>query len=169
MAESRCGSCSLCCKLAGVKEELDKPPNKWCQHCLIGIGCKIHEIRPQGCRDFECLFYQNPQMPEELRPSNCHVVFEVFKPNIILALVDPNRRDAWKKKSVQRIIRSLAATGKSVIITDNQHAPVFVLPETRKPEDVMKELYDELQRRFSGGDRGYGDSRVVEDVAVFVR
>lgn len=147
MVESRCGSCSLCCRLVGT-HELSKPPNVWCQHCEIGVGCKIHETRPQGCRDFECLFYQNPQMPEELRPSNCKVVFEVFKPNIILALVDPNRPDAWREKEIEKVIRTLAASGKAVIVTDNKRAPVFFLPESRKADDVLKEMRDEVDRRF---------------------
>lgn len=149
MVDSRCGPCTLCCKLVGT-HELSKPPNVWCQHCEIGVGCKIHETRPQGCRDFECLFYQNPQMPEELRPSNCKVVFEVFQPNVILALCDPTRSDAWKNPAVMKVIRTLAASGKAVIVTTNQDGtkPVFFLPESKKADDVIREMHDELSRRF---------------------
>lgn len=87
-------------------------------------------------------------MAEELRPSNCHVVFEVFKENIVLALIDPDRPDAAEKKSVNDVIRSLAALGKAVIITNNRDKPMFVLPQSQTAEGVMREMNEELRRRF---------------------
>lgn len=86
-------------------------------------------------------------MPEELRPSNCKVVFEIFKPEIIFALVDPTRPDAWRQKEVMKVIRTLAATGKAVIVTDNKKAPVFFLPASHKADDVVKEIREELVAR----------------------
>ena len=70
-----CGDCSLCCKLPGVYGgDVQKPPDKWCEHCAVGSGCKRYETRPDPCRNFECLWLVNPLLPEELKPSRCHVV-----------------------------------------------------------------------------------------------
>src|SRR5262245_12210699 len=49
-----CGQCSLCCKLLHVKE-LDKPANRWCQHCRPGKGgCSIWGATPEICKSYFC-------------------------------------------------------------------------------------------------------------------
>ena len=49
-----CGDCNLCCKLPYIKNF--KPQYKWCNHCEIGVGCKIYEKRPELCKTFYCLY-----------------------------------------------------------------------------------------------------------------
>ena len=52
-----CGDCNLCCKLTSIDfMEPRKPSYQWCKHCDIGVGCKIYKTRPQGCKDFLCLY-----------------------------------------------------------------------------------------------------------------
>src|SRR6266508_5697087 len=54
MKKSReCGSCSLCCRLLQIKI-LDKPAGEWCKHCDPGHGCKIHAVKPDICKTYQC-------------------------------------------------------------------------------------------------------------------
>ena len=48
MQTRECGDCNLCCKLPYIKNF--KPQYKWCNHCDIGVGCKIYEKRPELCK-----------------------------------------------------------------------------------------------------------------------
>lgn len=72
MPESRkCGTCTLCCKLLGVKE-LNKPAGKYCEFAKFGCGCQKYDIRPQECRTFECLWKQTEGedgVPSRFHPS----------------------------------------------------------------------------------------------------
>ena len=36
----QCGTCTLCCKLLGIKE-INKPDWTWRTHCKPGRGCEI--------------------------------------------------------------------------------------------------------------------------------
>lgn len=75
-----CGSCSMCCKVLGIPE-LDKPADKWCQHCDPGNdGCTIYEDRPPVCRTFECIWLQDgkniaPVFKDSDRPDKIGIVF----------------------------------------------------------------------------------------------
>ena len=45
-----------------------KPSYQWCKHCDIGVGCKIYKTRPQGCKDFLCLYLGGLT---NLKPNRC--------------------------------------------------------------------------------------------------
>lgn len=128
-----CGSCTLCCKLMGVKE-LDKPNDKWCDHCDKSSGCTIYETRPESCRIFECVWLQTQTpthpgqtpLPPELQPNRCHVVLcqHPTDEKVIQARVDPVYPDAWKKGPIGRLIARLSEHGVSIIVAcgDKRHA-----------------------------------------------
>ena len=64
-----CGDCNLCCKLTSIDfMEPRKPSYQWCKHCDIGVGCKIYKTRPQGCKDFLCLYLGGVT---NLKPNRC--------------------------------------------------------------------------------------------------
>ena len=64
-----CGDCNLCCKLTSIDfMEPRKPSYQWCKHCDIGVGCKIYKTRPQGCKDFLCLYLGGLT---NLKPNRC--------------------------------------------------------------------------------------------------
>ena len=55
-----CGDCNLCCKLPEINYfKTTKKSYEWCKSCDIGLGCKIYDKRPKGCRDFWCLYQKN--------------------------------------------------------------------------------------------------------------
>tara|TARA_R100000008_G_C3541745_1_gene145161 strand:- start:15 stop:497 length:483 start_codon:yes stop_codon:yes gene_type:complete len=69
-----CEDCNLCCKLPEINYTNEKKGAfKWCTNCDIGKGCKIYSSRPQGCKDFYCLYQQGYM---DLKPNK--VGFFVF-------------------------------------------------------------------------------------------
>lgn len=136
-----CGSCTMCCKLLGIKE-IAKPTNKWCGHCEIGKGCRIYDNRPQSCREFECLylmsFDQGTTPAIELRPDKCKVVIApTTDEHIFSAHVDPGNRDAWEKPGVLGLIESICKAGFRVIVGWGD-TPEKILVEHVRPGVIGK-------------------------------
>lgn len=69
----KCGRCRLCCKLFTIPE-LEKYGGEQCPHCNTIMGCKIYEMRPAACRDFQYLWLQE-KLPQNWRPDLINVVF----------------------------------------------------------------------------------------------
>src|SRR5690242_3658954 len=63
-----CGTCTMCCKLVGI-DELSKPMDTWCSHCIPGKGCKIYDTRPGVCRTFYCGWMTDGGFGPEWRPD----------------------------------------------------------------------------------------------------
>ena len=77
--ERSCGSCRACCVVLGFEaaegeSAFTKPPSTPCRH-LVQIGCGIYADRPPVCRRFECAWIGAPNLPDELRPDLCGVLF----------------------------------------------------------------------------------------------
>lgn len=111
-----CGRCAWCCYFP-TAPELNKPTNEWCKHCDIGKGCSIYKDRPLSCKQFECLWYKQNQIPESLRPDKCGVMFEL--PDNCLTYVgyaDPMTPDAWQEPNVLNLIKKINEAGHSVLI-----------------------------------------------------
>ena len=92
----------MCCKLVAVTE-LQKPACVQCTHCAPGVGCKIYEQRPQGCKDFACLWLLG-LAPEEMYPQDTKVVLD-RDPNReeIIVHLDPHS-NCTAKPAVQRFL-----------------------------------------------------------------
>lgn len=128
-----CDSCTLCCRLLAIPE-IDKPSGKWCPDCKPGKGCQIYDSRPEPCRGWSCLWLLTqqsdkpddmPEMPPELRPDRCKVIFDTGHEgaeNALFVHVDPGRPDAWKEPPVMRLIDRWLTDDKArvVIITGNR-------------------------------------------------
>lgn len=115
-----CGTCTACCRVFSIAE-LKKPASRWCEHCDIGVGCKIYNDRPPTCIDFRCLWLHSHlandgfEFPEELRPDKCKVVFSPStKADVISATTLPGYPDAWKKPIVMKLIKFMTDKGLSI-------------------------------------------------------
>jgi hypothetical protein len=98
VAGRSCGSCTLCCKVMGI-EELSKPIGQWCQHCSPGTGCKIHESRPNECREFYCAYLVAPHLGEEWKPDRSKMVLMIDQDGLrMVAHVDSQRPSVWKSE-----------------------------------------------------------------------
>ncbi|MEJ1159300.1 hypothetical protein [Prosthecomicrobium sp. N25] len=117
MARRECGTCTLCCKVLGIRE-LEKPRGSWCPSCAKGRGCTVYEARPTSCRDFECFWLKAPEaahvmMPDALRPDRCKVVFVVPPDGAgLVAETDPATPTAWQRPDVLAVLRAVASTGQ---------------------------------------------------------
>lgn len=145
---NRCGECTLCCRLTAVPE-LQKPVGVWCQHCIVGSGCKIYNMKPPSCSNFECFWYTN-RLSIDLRPDKCKVVIEkLIDHSIFLILVDFNRHDAWRKPVIQSVIKSLLKSDNVVIISvaAGKEKHLLLPPYCKKtPAEIEQELRDYYQR-----------------------
>jgi hypothetical protein len=102
-----CGSCTTCCTVMGVPE-LRKRPWEPCPHVTPGRGCGIYAERPSGCRTFICGWLLDSSMGPDLKPENCHVVFDQKDEQNIFATCDPNYPDAWRAPNVLAFLHRLA-------------------------------------------------------------
>ncbi|WP_230987018.1 YkgJ family cysteine cluster protein [Allorhizobium terrae] len=89
-----CGTCTLCCRLPDI-DELSKPANAWCTHCVDGMGCQIYQNRPQTCRDFLCLWMTDATLGDEWEPAKAHMMVYTQGPQMTV-LVDPAYPAMWK-------------------------------------------------------------------------
>jgi len=145
---NHCGSCTACCRVFDIAE-LKKPAGKWCDHCAIGNGCTIYDVRPKACVEFECLWLlsqkrENPRerLPLVLRPDKSKVVFAPStNESVIAALTMPGAPLAWERPDVRGLIDALVkgpgdfsvvagapgALDRTVINRDGTH-PVRMTP-----------------------------------------
>jgi hypothetical protein len=108
VAGRSCGECTLCCKLLLV-EELAKPRDLWCTHCKPGRGCLIYHSRPTDCKTFHCGYLMRAELGEEWKPNKCKIVLtSVEGINKIVAFVDPQRTDSWKREPYYSSLKKLA-------------------------------------------------------------
>jgi uncharacterized protein len=113
MFERPCGDCTMCCKLPAAPAPLNKPAGVWCQHCDKGKGCRIYADRPQGCRDYMCLWKVMPDFPEELRPDRCKVIWQMTEDGTT-AVATTEYPQALAAKAQERLMRQFVAAGISV-------------------------------------------------------
>lgn len=96
VAGRSCGSCTLCCHLPDI-DELDKPANTFCRHCIAGVGCSAYEARPVTCRTFLCAWMSDAALDDAWEPARCHMLIYRQGPQLTV-LVDPRRPDAWREE-----------------------------------------------------------------------
>ena len=115
----KCGSCTACCRVYAIPT-MGKPAGKWCDHCAIGVGCKIYQARPALCVDFACVWLEShkrePGLADELRPDRCKVVFSpTTKDGLMSAITMPGSPDAWRKGAARDLIDLMIKNGLRVV------------------------------------------------------
>lgn len=71
-----CKDCTKCCdgslraEIRGHKMDFGTP----CFFVDTGRGCKDYENRPSFCRQFQCEWLVNPEIPEELAPNKVNAL-----------------------------------------------------------------------------------------------
>ena len=114
-----CGDCTLCCKVYPVPA-VNKPRDKWCQHCKPGQGCGIWQERPQFCRDFHCLWVKDERLEPQWKPSNCKFVMTWVSETQLNITCDPGAPMAHRKEpfftSLKDSAKRFAREGKAILI-----------------------------------------------------
>ena len=106
-----------------------------------GTGCTIYESRPQVCRPFECLWLQQEQIPDDLRPDRCGVMFEIpYGSDTWIGYVSPDKPDALKEEKVLKLIARINEAGHSVSVMDTQGKNHFSLAENVTKADMHEQI-----------------------------
>jgi len=134
-----CGECTACCSVLKI-DALDKPAYTPCTHC--NKGCTIHKTKPQTCTEFECGYYQGKNIPIELRPDNCGIIFIKKTDRIFSGLIVPGVEVTDIAKGQ---IKAFNDQGYSVILL-KQGANQFhlMLADGHRAEDIYKEYQEYL-------------------------
>jgi uncharacterized protein len=129
----------MCCKLLGV-EELYKMPGEWCDYCEKGVRCKIYDNRPSTCSEYECLWLQNPNIPDNLRPDKSRVVLSsTVDGEGIVAHVDVGHYPQVVKEGVVgKFLKRMVNNGITVIATCGEERMVLYSSTHVRPE--LREL-----------------------------
>ena len=143
-----CGTCSLCCKVAAIKE-LDKPAGVWCQHARPGQGCSIHGRHPRDCETFRCGWLEMDALGEDWKPINSKFVLRLDEDlRRLIVSNDPAHPAAWKKPSFYKVIKGWARDWTVVVHVGNHSTVVF-------PEEDLEvgavELGDIVRQGYRGG------------------
>ena len=110
-----CGDCAVCCYHCNVPE-MKSPAGEMCSK-NTGTGCSIYESRPDVCKPFECLWLSQEQIPDELRPDRCGVMFEIpFGSDTWIGYVSPKKPDALENVEVLKLIYRINEAGHSVSV-----------------------------------------------------
>ena len=120
---NHCGTCTACCRVFEIPE-FKKPAGKWCEHCEIGVGCKVYDVRPERCADFSCFWLlsqsrENPRdrMPLEMRPDKSKVVISPTTNENVMAFTNmPGAPFAHQRPDVMRLIGLLTSGGMAVVV-----------------------------------------------------
>ena len=102
-----CGECHLCCKVFPIPET-GKEKYGNCPHLIPGQGCRDYEARPDTCRNFVCIWMQDPSLTEEWKPCHAGFVLHDPAPWSLLASVDVDDPDAWKREPYLTQLREWA-------------------------------------------------------------
>jgi len=136
---NKCEECTLCCELLPIKE-INKQPSVLCSDCTLSKGCNIYNNRPEECKNFNCLYIEDNEMPDFLRPDKCNVIFEKITTKIFIAINHYNEPFAYERENVIDYIKSLNEKGISVITTSFTNEPNEVFVGEGHTEEGIKRV-----------------------------
>ncbi|HEX7943404.1 MAG TPA: YkgJ family cysteine cluster protein [Phenylobacterium sp.] len=99
----------MCCKVIRIVE-LEKPAGVWCRHASPGHGCTIYADRPTPCQVFRCVWLDQPETPEALKPDRTKVVLASNDTKLI-AHCDPADPTAWRREPMYSFLKRQAWPG----------------------------------------------------------
>lgn len=104
-----CDGCTLCCRVLEATT-LDKPMGVLCKHCIVGVGCGVHETRVDECRNYHCGWLLDAALGEEWRPEIAHIVITYdLEGRRLNANADPEYPDAWRAEPYYSQLKNWAA------------------------------------------------------------
>ena len=122
----KCGECTLCCTLLQLNEIASKI-GETCRYC--DKGCTIYNIRPQECRQYECMWLQMDEVAEELRPDKLGVIFDRAGKDVISARIG---EDDEMPELALRQIESFGREGFSVVVFKGNTYKGYLHPKHTK-------------------------------------
>ena len=121
-----CGGCVACCKTLEIQDpQIAKPADTLCKHCT-GHGCGIYDTRPPVCRDWYCLWRRDQNLPDQLRPDQCGVIFSIdgedqprtiFESFFVVGRSLENDRSVFDAPAVNAALQAFAQYGTPVFLS----------------------------------------------------
>lgn len=145
---SECGRCTLCCELLPVPW-MDSPADDSCKECDVGVGCKIwNNGVSNDCRNFQCIYNELDNLPIELRPDRCKIIFENVDGSIFLGTMHPNYNEAYKDKIIENQVKIILKKGISIVFTSSTIKKSLVFPsQGRQILDVWLSLLEKWKEK----------------------
>lgn len=129
-----CGTCTLCCKAVPVGA-IEKPRDRWCPHCVKGKGCAVYTDRPEECQRWTCLYLQDAELPEALKPERSHVVFDpVIAPvgidnkehRALQVWFDAGYPQSWQHRHILRMMKHYMRTYGVMVLVRTGYDAVLI-------------------------------------------
>lgn len=102
-------------------QPMRKPAGVWCEHCQIGVGCKVYAERPNVCREFQCIYLQGilhgENLSPDLRPDRCGVVISPTTDGHLAASFDAHKPDVWRRGEIFKFLKNAAYAGLHVTLS----------------------------------------------------
>jgi len=166
--EKSCGACTMCCKLFEVNwVDRPKPAGKWCHHCAPGRGCAIWQSRPEGCRDYFCVWRIDPELAPEWRPDVAKFILTQMGPAFPLTVVvDPAQPNAWRREPYySRLMRTtveLLETRRMALIVEGGRSRLVLLPDREVAIPASMPSAGVVASRIGAGAQARWDVRFAE-------
>ena len=110
-----CGECNMCCLALDI-EEIKKPAGPLCDKWCAPGGCSIYPTRPQVCRDFECQWLMERDVPVTLKPSRTGTILMIDPDSEqYQAVCDPKKPNLWRHPLVFKHLVAKAKEGHVVV------------------------------------------------------
>lgn len=105
----------MCCSALEI-DHFKKPMGVMCEFCVKGGGCQTYSTRPQVCRDFECDWMMERDLPATLRPDKVGTILMEDPDNEdYQAVCEPTKPMAWRHPLVFKHLVTQAKAGRTVI------------------------------------------------------
>ncbi len=149
----------MCCKLYDVPA-VPKKAGAWCGHFGMGRGCLIYDSRPDLCREFLCLWMQDPGLPEGWKPETSKMVATSSpQTGFVHIRCDPASPTVWRRNPYYDFIKNWSRQ----LLERRSHLLVFVgeqahliLPDQDVPLGRMSpDTNFTVTRSFAGGRVSY--------------
>lgn len=105
----------MCCHVLDI-EELDKMAGDLCGKWCAPGGCAIYAKRPQVCRDFECDWLTERDIPVAMKPDRFGTILMVCPDSDqYQAVCDPKKPNSWRHPMMFKHLVSKAKEGHVVV------------------------------------------------------
>jgi hypothetical protein len=131
---------------------LNKKAGDWCEHCNIGVGCSLwgNGVTDE-CVNFQCIYNELDNLPIELRPDKCKIIFENVDNNIVLGTMHHHYNEAYKNKVIQKELMELYKRDFSVILSSLTMDQTMIFPaKGKKMSEVWSDFQEQLKRKHGG-------------------
>ena len=123
----------------------------------------IYENRPQGCRDFVCLWLhdQDGKLPECLNPLKSHIVISQSDDgHTFWVAADPDYPDGWRKLEVMEALMHLSRCAPVLVTVKDKAFQVFQLGfnvaiRELEPSDIRDNGDGSQSYRMLDGNKSY--------------